>query len=157
LITSTSKVWRCGAGLSAGDAPALGGRSAAWPRQRAGPHERSEGGRETPARCPPKIGEVRGVWRVHVRGSRGRSSASVVPSQRRLFVSRAPRTGRLRPPVASRVTSGWNADATKGCRQREPVCSYHMDSGVFPWETSVPGGRFRRGNECTWRQVSLGK
>ena len=58
-----------------------------------------------PPRTPPMIGSVGAVGRSRVRGARGRSLASAVPSQRRPSVSRKPQSGRLCPPVASRVTS----------------------------------------------------
>jgi hypothetical protein len=70
-----------------------GTRTRGWRSQRA------------PRTRPAKIGEVRAVRRSRVRGARGRSSASAVPSQRRPFVSRKPPKRRLRPRAASRETS----------------------------------------------------
>ena len=67
--------------------------------------------REPPAHARPRSARYEPSGGSRVRGARGRSSASAVPSQRRSFVSRKPQSGRLRPPVASRETSDVNAGA----------------------------------------------
>lgn len=97
------------------------------PRERAFPHERSEGARETPARCPPTIGEVRAVGRVHVRGSRGRSSASGGTCQRRVLsparhepVGSVRRWRRGRPRDGTR-TKRWVASGANVCDSVAPM------------------------------------
>jgi hypothetical protein len=100
-------------GLSAGGAPALrpipGVAGAACGTARAARLAELA----SPPRTPPMIGEVRAVGLSRVRGARGRSLASAVPSQRRQSVSRKPPKRRLRPRAALRETSESGANALR--------------------------------------------
>ena len=75
-------------------------------------------------------------------GARGRSSASAVPSQRRLFVSRKPPSRRLRPRAASRETSEVDAECFRGRRWTNNADDGGVPGARFSEASSGLGGRF---------------
>jgi len=158
--------WRTRSAANPGEA----GRCAG-PHERLGSHRRNRkvtrhdsskdsAAREPPAHARPRSARYEPSGGSRVRGARGRSSASAVPSQRRSFVSREPQSGRLRPPVASRETSGISVRRARAARKQDRQKTDRRDAdglGELLWTNRhrLAFRRFRLQSAAfAWRECS---
>lgn len=115
----------------------------------------------SPPRTPPRSARCEPSGDGRVRGARGRSPASAVPCQRRLFVFREPHSRRLRPRVASRKTSELDVGYSDRLIVDFTGGLVAGDGGLRGWFCTGSGGlggwfSGRWAGPCDWNNGSVG-